>query len=242
MGGGGGWVIRRKRVAGRVRAKARRELFRHLAFESYEAREMLSSVPLAVNDPTFYTPLNTTLNGSGIMSNDWDPDGGTLTASVVANPSHGSLSSFTGSTGAFTFVPTTGYVGLDSFTYKVNDGSLDSNVATVSIAVGGNTGARTNVDEIPRDGMLLTGGLTLSQPLLMDQNLVYRSDSYPHPVVVVETSLLSLQCRAQFHRRPIDFRRHFGLDGELQHQWPGGRRSVAVRLASRRLVARHGTI
>ncbi len=135
--------------------------------------------------------MNTTLIGAGILSNDWDPDGGTLTASVVANPGHGTLSSFNGSTGAFTFVPTTGYVGLDSFTYKINDGSLDSNIATVNIAIGGNFGVRTNLDEIPRDGMLHTGGLTVGQPLVMNEGLVYRSESYPRPVVTLETSLLS---------------------------------------------------
>ena len=147
---------------------------------------------MAADDLTFSTAVNTTLNGSAIMANDLDVDGGTLTASVVANPAHGTLTSFTGSTGALTFVPTTGYVGLDSFTYKVNDGSLDSNVTTVGIAIGGNFGVRTNLGENPRDGMLLTGGLTLSQPLVMDQDLVYRSESYPRPVVVVETSLLLL--------------------------------------------------
>ena len=151
---------------------------------------MLSSVPLAWDD-FFSTAVNTNVNGTAIMANDWDPDGGTLTAAVFGNPSHGTLTSFTGSTGAFTFVPTTNYVGLDSFTYKVNDGSLDSNVATVGIAIGGNFGVRTNLGENPRDGMLLTGGLTLSQPLVMDRNLVYRSESYPRPVVVVETSLLA---------------------------------------------------
>ncbi len=62
------------------------------------------------------------------MANDWDPDGGTLTDSLVDNPIHGTLTSFTGLTGVFTYVPTSDYVGLDSFTYKVNDGSLDSNV------------------------------------------------------------------------------------------------------------------
>ena len=134
-----------KKGLGNNRKKARRDLFRHLALEVAEPRHMLTgvSVPMVFDD-TFATPVNTNLSGSGIMSNDLDVDGDTLTASVVANPSHGTLSSFTGSTGAFTYVPTTGYSGLDEFTYKVSDGSLDSNVATVRIAVGGNFGARTN--------------------------------------------------------------------------------------------------
>ena len=33
------------------------------------------------------------------------------------------------------YTPTTGYTGPDSFTFKANDGALDSNLATVGIAV-----------------------------------------------------------------------------------------------------------
>src|SRR5439155_26935747 len=35
----------------------------------------------------------------------------------------------------FTYTPTANYNGPDSFTYKANDGTADSNVATVTIAV-----------------------------------------------------------------------------------------------------------
>ena len=37
--------------------------------------------------------------------------------------------------GSFTYTPTAGFGGSDSFTYKANDGSADSNVATVNIDV-----------------------------------------------------------------------------------------------------------
>ena len=33
--------------------------------------------------------------------------------------------------GSFTYTPSNGYVGSDAFTYKVNDGQADSNVASV---------------------------------------------------------------------------------------------------------------
>src|SRR5205085_1460970 len=83
-------------------------------------------------------------------------DSHSLTASVVANPSHGTLSAF-GTDGNFTYVPTTSYIGLDSFTYKINNGTYDSNVATVSIAVGGVFGPRTNLDDQPLDSPKYTG-------------------------------------------------------------------------------------
>ncbi len=38
--------------------------------------------------------------------------------------------------GGFTYTPTNGYNGPDSFTYKANDGTEDSNTVTVSLTVG----------------------------------------------------------------------------------------------------------
>jgi VCBS repeat-containing protein len=52
----------------------------------------------------------------------------------VTPPSH--ASSFTlNADGSFSYTPVSNYSGPDSFTYKANDGSLDSNIATVSITV-----------------------------------------------------------------------------------------------------------
>jgi hypothetical protein len=65
-------------------------------------------------------------------------------------------------------------------------------VTTVTIAVAGNFGPQTNLDAIPQGGLLMTGGLTLTQPLTLGQQLVYRSETVdPHPVVVLETSLVA---------------------------------------------------
>ena len=85
-----------------------------MAFEPCEPRHLLTSIPLAFND-TYATPLNTNLSGTGLMSNDWDPDGGTLTASVVANPSHGTLSGFRRFDRDLYVRADFGYSGLDFF-------------------------------------------------------------------------------------------------------------------------------
>jgi gliding motility-associated-like protein len=66
-----------------------------------------------------------TLTGSDI-------DGNTITYSVVVGPSHGVLS---GSAPNLTYTPTLNYNGPDEFTFKVNDLSVDSNIATVSITI-----------------------------------------------------------------------------------------------------------
>jgi len=59
-------------------------------------------------------------------------DGDALTYSKVTGPAHGSLS-IAGNIATYT--PTANYNGSDSFTYKANDGTGDSNTATVSITV-----------------------------------------------------------------------------------------------------------
>ncbi|MBT4945810.1 MAG: tandem-95 repeat protein, partial [Candidatus Marinimicrobia bacterium] len=64
-----------------------------------------------------------------------DPEGDSLTYSVVTPPSHGSVSIINEATGLYHYMPTNGYDGLDSFTFKLNDGLLDSAVGTVLITV-----------------------------------------------------------------------------------------------------------
>ena len=61
-----------------------------------------------------------------------DADGNALTYAVVTPPAHGTLS---GSAPNLTYLPAANYNGADSFTFKANDGTLDSAVATVSISV-----------------------------------------------------------------------------------------------------------
>ena len=61
-----------------------------------------------------------------------DVDGDDLTFTVVDSPLHGVL---TGSGAALTYTPDTDFSGSDGFTFMVNDGTVDSNVATVTITV-----------------------------------------------------------------------------------------------------------
>jgi VCBS repeat-containing protein len=69
----------------------------------------------------------------GVLANDTDADNNPLTAKLVSGTSHGTLT--LNSDGSFTYTPSANYNGTDSFTYKANDGSADSNIATVSITV-----------------------------------------------------------------------------------------------------------
>ncbi|HEU0021249.1 MAG TPA: Ig-like domain-containing protein, partial [Dehalococcoidia bacterium] len=62
-----------------------------------------------------------------------DPDGpGPSSITIVQQPAHGTL---TGTDNDRFYTPNPGFVGADSFTWQVNDGLVDSNVARVSIQV-----------------------------------------------------------------------------------------------------------
>jgi VCBS repeat-containing protein len=77
------------------------------------------------------TPLTVTL--PGLLANDSDADGNTLTAVLVAGPAHGTLT--LNANGSFTYTPNSNFNGDDSFTYSANDGTANSNIATVAITV-----------------------------------------------------------------------------------------------------------
>ncbi|MEO2047685.1 MAG: cadherin-like domain-containing protein [Pirellulales bacterium] len=62
-----------------------------------------------------------------------DANGDPLTYVLVNSTSNGILTFNTN--GSFTYAPNSGFLGNDSFTFQANDGNLNSNIATVSIAV-----------------------------------------------------------------------------------------------------------
>lgn len=91
--------------------------------------------PVAANDSYGHVGADTPLvvGAPGVLGNDTDPDGNTLTAALVTGPTHGTLALNTD--GSFSYQPASAYTGSDSFTYKATDGTVDSNVATVTISV-----------------------------------------------------------------------------------------------------------
>ena len=93
-----------------------------------------NDAPVAVAD-TYSTrqlvPLVTA--APGLLGNDTDVEAGSLTATKVSDPDHGTV--IVGSDGSFTYTPAVDYTGPDSFSYKANDGTSDSNVATVTVTV-----------------------------------------------------------------------------------------------------------
>jgi hypothetical protein len=88
----------------------------------------VNDAPVA-NPQSVATQQNTavaiTLSGS-------DVDGDTLTYAIATPPAAGSLS---GAVPAITYTPNSGYVGSDSFTFIVSDGTLTSAPATIGITI-----------------------------------------------------------------------------------------------------------
>src|SRR5206468_2060537 len=66
-------------------------------------------------------------------ANDTDVEGSPLTAGLVTGPAHGTLT--LNPNGSFTYTPAANYNGADSFTYRANDGTLNSGVATVNLTI-----------------------------------------------------------------------------------------------------------
>ena len=90
---------------------------------------------LAVNDAPIANAQSVSLaedSSLAITLTGSDVEGGALIYTIVSAPAHGALS---GTAPNLTYRPATNYNGSDSFTFTVNDGSLSSAAATVSITV-----------------------------------------------------------------------------------------------------------
>ncbi len=69
---------------------------------------------------------------SAITLSATDSEGDTLSYSLLTSPIKGALS---GTAPNFTYTPNVHYIGADSFTFKANDGNVDSDPVTVTINV-----------------------------------------------------------------------------------------------------------
>jgi len=125
-----------------------------------------TGAPIADNQTvTAYagTALPITLTGSA-------PGQATLSYTITTPPAHGSLQ---GSAPNLTYTPDPGFTGTDSITFKLNDGSQDSNAGTLTISIKSVPSAVTVIP--PSTNGQLT--LTWTNPVEPDFNHIhiYRS-------------------------------------------------------------------
>ena len=93
-----------------------------------------NSAPVAVND-VFNGLVGSVITGN-ILANDNEPDGETMTPSIITTSPDGTV--VLNANGDFTFTPAAGFnSGQTTFTYRSNDGGFDplnSNIATVTLS------------------------------------------------------------------------------------------------------------
>ncbi|MGH8372170.1 MAG: Ig-like domain-containing protein [Gammaproteobacteria bacterium] len=88
--------------------------------------------PPVASDVSFSTASNQELSGTLKATEALNAQ---LNYSIVSQPVNGSVKLTSADSSAFTYTANDGFTGKDSFTFKANDGSSDSNVATVTITV-----------------------------------------------------------------------------------------------------------
>ena len=143
----------------------------------------VDDAPVAVDD-AYTVDEGATLDVAaalGVLSNDTDAEMSPLTAVQVSAPSHGTLT--LNADGSLSYTHDGSETTSDSFTYKANDGLLDSNIATVSISV-------TAVDDAPvavDDAYTVDEGATLGVAAALG---VLSNDTDPEmsPLTAVQVS------------------------------------------------------
>lgn len=177
------------------------------------------SIPVALDD-RYSAGINDTLTISppGVLGNDFNK---ALNAVKIHGPKHGSVELDTD--GSFTYMPETGFIGQDSFTYEANDGSTQSNMATVTIYVHTKaTGYKNFMDEkviaVPvasEDSITVKEDRTYDEPAPGILSNDCDPDSVPEPLTAdlirdVSHGSLTLHADGSFEYTPE--RNFFGRD------------------------------
>ncbi len=157
--------------------------------------------PVAVTD-SYVTDEDTLLSvpASGVLANDYDVDGDALTAELVSDVSHGTLT--LNANGSFNYQPAANYNGVDNFTYRAVDLMLNSNVVMVTINI-------NPVNDVPSAGNnnfnLSQGGtLTVPAPGVLNNDTDIDGD----PLTAVKLTnpahgTLTLNANGSFTYKPV---------------------------------------
>jgi hypothetical protein len=104
----------------------------------------------AANNPPVASNLTVNVVGdqpSQVQMVGFDSNGNALTYKTNTFPLRGLIANLNVTNGTIVYTPARGYRGLDHFTYSVNDGFVDSNIATFNLNVTAPTD--TNADGLP---------------------------------------------------------------------------------------------
>ncbi len=128
-----------------------------------EIQVLANALGLNINLVPIALPQNIIVDegNSSIILTGTDADNDTLTYTVVTQPTHGTL---TGTAPNLNYAATANFSGVDSFTFKVNDGMVDSSTATVSITV-------NDIEELDTIAPVVT--LTGANPQTIEKGTAY---------------------------------------------------------------------
>lgn len=169
--------------------------FTFKAIDSRGAVSNVATVSIAVapvNDAPFAssqvanTNEDTAVDGFVFAS---DVDNNVLTYAIVTNPTQGTLVSFNPNNGQFRYVPKPNFYGNDSFTFQANDGTVSSNVGTITIrvfAVNDAPVAELVILETPSD-VAVNGRMVATDP--DNPNLTYSIVTQPSSGVLSNVDL-----------------------------------------------------
>ncbi len=167
--------------------------------------------PVAKND-SYTATVNTSLTVSaanGLLANDTDPMGETLTVATFSQPANGSVTVY--QDGSFTYKPNNNFSDTDLFTYTILDtGSGVGSTATVSIKV-----SQTLPDLAPYTPSGWSGPLVVST---QSSNTTTATTITTANTVYIDWAFINQGSAAI----TTAFQTELLLDGTQVHTWPAG--------------------
>lgn len=146
-------------------------------------------VVLPVNDAPIANDVAVTINETrtaktSFALNGTDVDGDNLQYLIVSNVSNGTLSL---DESAVNYIPNQDFIGQDTLTYKVNDGLLDSNIATAVITISAVNDAPVSENVYASTDEDNSVSLTLLASDIDSNSLTYIVSSLPENGTIIQT-------------------------------------------------------
>lgn len=153
-----------------------------------------------------------------VLSNDFDPNSDPLTVTIITAPTNGSV--VVNANNTVTYTPTGDYLGIDNFTYQIDDGNGHTDTATVQVTVylAGGTAATHYLPTRPQ-----TGTVDASSPIYMqittnDPAGATGTISFPNRIPAVADIPFNIT-RAGFYRTTLDANNPGGADLGITHTY-----------------------
>ncbi len=127
------WLGEFHRVAIYGQALSQQEIVGNYSAGPEAANTPQPNTPPTASDDSYEIDAGSVLNVNGVLGNDTDPDGDTLSAFLISDVANGAL--VFNNDGSFQYQPSENFSGIDSFTYQAADADSNSNIATVTITV-----------------------------------------------------------------------------------------------------------